>query len=170
MPIREYTCIPKRKSRRAYLDVLTCVLLATALWTVPTVTHWPYALVWQFAALCLLTAALLITTRYLLKEYIYRFVPTADGGFDFVVHERSGKKSICVCRVSVDTFRAFAPADRQKRVGVAYHWCVEPRAASYLLTLTDSDGEEETETVIRFSPDREMAAMIEHHLATHPRA
>ena len=53
-----------------------------------------------------LTVALLITARYLVRRYIYRFVETDDGGFDFVVLERSGKRTVCVCRVSIDSFRA----------------------------------------------------------------
>ena len=167
MPMREYTCAPKSRSRRAYLYVLGCVLLATALWTVPAMTAAPYGPVWHFAALFSLTVALLITARYLVRRYIYRFVETDDGGFDFVVLERSGKRTVCVCRISTDSFRAIAQEKKGKRVRPTYDWSTELGARAYLLTLTDGEGrffEDGEEITVRFSPDREMAAMIEYSL------
>ncbi len=167
MPLREYTCAPKSRSRRAYLYVLGCVLLATALWTVPVMTEAPHGLLWHFGALFSLTAALLITTRYLVRRYVYRFAETEDGGFDFVVLERSGKRTLCVCRVSTDSFRAIAREERGKRVRPTYDWSTDLGGRAYLLTMTDGEGrffDDGEEIVIRFSPDQAMVAMIEYSL------
>ena len=159
MPMREYTCAPKSRSRRAYLYVLGCVLLATALWTVPAMTNAPYDLIWHFAALFSLTVALLVTVRYLVRRYVYRIVATEDGGFDFVVLEISGKRTVCVCRVSTDSFRAIVREEKGKRIRPTYDWSTDLGTRAYLLTLTDGE-----EITVRFSPDREMAAMIEYSL------
>ena len=159
MPMREYTCAPKSRSRRAYLYVLGCVLFATALWTVPAMTNAPYGLIWHFAALFSLTVALLVTVRYLVRRYVYRIVATEDGGFDFVVLEISGKRTVCVCRVSTDSFRAIVREEKGKRIRLTYDWSTDLGTRAYLLTLTDGE-----EITVRFSPDREMAAMIEYSL------
>ena len=164
MPLQEYTCIPKPRTRRAYLYVLGCVLAAVAVWIATAMWSLPYPLVWHSAALFLLTGALLLTVRYLVRRYVYRLTETEDGDFDFVVLEISGKRTVCVCRVSVDSFRAFARAEKIHRVKTTYNWCIEPHATAYLLTLVD--GEEQV--VVRFSPDDVMASMIEtalHHMS-----
>lgn len=165
MPLQDYTCTPTPRTRRAYLYVLACVLAAVAVWFATAMWKLPYPLVWHCAAMFLLTGALLVTVRYLVKRYVYRITETDDGDFDFVVLEISGKRTVCVCRVSVDCFRAFAPVEKNKRVETTYNWCVEPHAAGYLLTLVD--GEEQV--TVRFSPDAVMAAMIETVLRSMPR-
>ena len=108
-----------------------------------------------------LTAALLITTRYLLLRYVYCFVGTDDGGFDFVVYEISGKRRLCICRVSTDSFRALVREEKgnRKQKRPRYDWGAELSEPGYLLTLVDAE-----EITIRFSPDRDMAAMIEYSL------
>ena len=159
MPMREYTCAPKSRSRRAYLYVLGCVLLATVLWTVPILIEMPYALVWHFCVFFVLTVALLVTTRYLLRRFVYQLVATDDGGFVFVVTEISGKQSVCVCRVSTDSFRALVREEKGKRARPTYDWSTDLGGLGYLLTLVDGE-----EVTVRFSPDREMAAMIEYSL------
>lgn len=167
MPMREYTCAPKSRSRRAYLCVLGCVLLSVVFGTVPILIDVPYGPVWLFAALFSLTAALLITVRYLVRRYVYRFVGREDGGFDFVVLEISGKRTLCVCRVSTDAFRALVREEKGKRTRPTYDWSTELGAPRHLLTMTDGDGrffEESEEITVRFSPDREMVAMIEYSL------
>ena len=159
MPMREYTCAPKSRSRRAYFYVLGCVLLSAVLWTVPIVLDLPYALVWHFGVFASLTAALLITVRYLLRRYVYQLSATGDGGFDFVVTEISGKQTLCVCRISTDAFRAIAREEKGKRTRLTYDWSTDLGASAYLLTMMDGE-----EITVRFSPDREMAAMIAYSL------
>lgn len=167
MPMREYTCAPKSRPLRAYLYVLGAVLGATALWTVPSLFEMSYRPVWYFGALFLLTVALLVTVRYLLRRYVYRFKETESGGFDFVVWEISGKRTVCVCRVSVDSFRALTQEEKGKHPRPHYDWSAGPGGSAYLLTIRDGDegfDREGEEIVIRFSPDRDMAAMIEYSL------
>ena len=167
MPMREYTCAPIHRSRRAYLSVLGCVLFAVALWTVPGLFSLSHRPLWLCASLFALTAALLITTRYLVRRYVYRLIAREDGGFDFVVLEISGKRTVCVCRVSTDSFRTITREEKGKRVRPTYDWSTDLGARGYLLTLTDGEGrffEEGEEITVRFSPDREMAAMIEYSL------
>jgi len=160
MPMREYVCAPKNRSRRAYLYLLGCVLLATALWTVPVMWDVPYVPIWQFGSLFCLTVALLITARWLARRYVYRLVALDDGGFDFEVIEVRGKRPICVCRVGVEAFRAIAREEKRGRERPTYDWRVGMEGQAYLLTLADG---EETVTV-RFSPDKTLAAMIEYSL------
>ena len=167
MPMREYTCAPKSRSRRAYLYVLGCVLLSVVFGTVPIFVDVPYGPIWLFAALFLLTAAQLITVRYLVRRYVYRFVEREDGEFDFVVLEISGKRTLCVCRVSTDSFRALAREEKGRHIRPTYDWSTELGTRRYMLTMIDSEGrffEDSEEITVRFSPDREMVAMIEYSL------
>lgn len=169
MPMREYTYAPKNRSRRAYLYILGCVCASVILWTVPFLWATPYAVVWFFGACFILTCALLITTRYLIRRYVYRLVRADDGGFDFVVLEISGKRTTCVCRISTDDFRALTRESKKKRCKPDYDWSTALGEPAYLLTISEGESrffDAGEELIVRFSPDREMAEMIEYSL--HP--
>ena len=62
----------------------------------------PYPMACQLLSVILLTGAVLITVRYLLRDYIYCVETDADGTpADLVVVEIMGKRRTVVCRVRV---------------------------------------------------------------------
>lgn len=170
MPLREYSCEVKLRTPRAYLSVLGLVLLACVIWMILSKFAPAYSLVWHFAAMLSLTGAMLLTVRYLVRRYIYRLVETDEGDFDFVVLEISGKRTVCVCRLSVSCLCALSRVDKRAgRVRPDYDWTVMPGHDAYLLTLRDGGGnffEAGEEIVVRISPDSTMAAMLAYSLRT----
>lgn len=163
--MQEYSYTVRRRDKTAYMVVLAAFILAVILWAVSQIENVPFPAAFQLGCLFCLCVALWISYRYLLRDYTYRLTEREDGGFDFVVMERQGKRLICQCRVGTETFRSFLRWDKTAKTTYkamsGRNWCAEIRPADdYLLCLVD--GEEEV--AIRFSPDATMAGMIRHAL------
>lgn len=97
-----------QKSNKTARNLVTVLLVgAFALMIIPTaIQTLPFRWVIQLIALCLMTAGIFMTTRYLTKMFIYRIVDDGNG-LDLTVTEASsnGKRQITVCRVGLSGIR-----------------------------------------------------------------
>ena len=68
----------------------------------------PLPALFQLVSLLLLTAALSVFIRYLMRDYTYSVEASEkeDGILDFVITERYGKRLSVVCRVAVNEVEA----------------------------------------------------------------
>ena len=155
MPMREYVCAPRGRVRWAVPAMIGCFLLTAALWVIPALATVSYRPIWFFFSMTALTVALLIAARHCLCRYVYRLCLTEDGGFDFVVDLVRPARTVCVCRIETEAFRAIVREDKRSRMRPNYDWSAGV-GDRYLLTL--SDGEQEVS--VRFTPDATLAAMI----------
>ncbi len=103
----QYEWIAQKTNKTARNLVTVLLVGACALMFIPTVIPTlPFRWVVQLIALCLMTAGIFMTTRYLTKMFIYRIVSDGEG-LDLTVTEASsnGKRQITVCRVGLSGIR-----------------------------------------------------------------
>ncbi len=95
-----YEFAPKPKKLREKIWMSICLFLGVLLYCFGQIL--PYPILYQLTSVLLLTAAVLITVRYLLRDYIYRVTFNEDGTMaDFTVTEVMGRRKTVVCRISV---------------------------------------------------------------------
>lgn len=109
----------------------------------------PYPVFYQLFAVFALTVSILITVRFLLRDYVYRVSPSENGEFfDFTVTEVMGKRRVVMCRISVEDIGEITPASTlssrelsekiQKRPFYRYVSQWKPKNA-YLLEIFDDE-------------------------------
>lgn len=69
----------------------------------------PFRWVFQLAAMGIFTAGIYLVARYLTKNYLYR----VDGD-DLIIIEISGKRQLCVCRISLSKAKNISLVDLKK--------------------------------------------------------
>ena len=112
----QYEWIATKSNKLARNLVFVLIVGAFALMLIPVaIPTLPYRWVVQLIALCLMTAGIFITTRYLTKLFIYRIVSAGDG-WDLTVTEAAsnGKRQITVCRVGLSGIRRLWILDSQE--------------------------------------------------------
>lgn len=63
----------------------------------------PYRWAIQLLSLGMLTVSIFITSRYIMKSYVYAVIKADDGGNDFTVTEIQGRHVITVCRIGLSS-------------------------------------------------------------------
>ncbi|MCR4681783.1 MAG: hypothetical protein K5647_00480 [Clostridiales bacterium] len=116
---------------------------------------------WQTAGAAAAVASLLLSFR-MLTSYIYEISDDErPGEYDLVITEVRGKKNRTVCRVSAGKGRFMKPAKGEKLPDVPGPrcdftvWGADPDSVCVFLP-----SEEEGGGIVKFAPDREMAAML----------
>ncbi len=105
-----YEYVPNPSRLREKITVSIAGILAAVLYVVSTLPKTVFAWAFQLGAILCLTLAILITTRYLLRNFAYRVEPAEYGdGMDFVILETYGKRITTVCRISLDDIRKAEP-------------------------------------------------------------
>ncbi len=103
-----YEYAPKPRKLREKIRMSVCLFFGVLLYGFGQIL--PYPMLCQFASVALLTAAVLITVRFLLRDYVYRVSIGEDGSTaDLTVAEIMGKRNTVVCRVSVSEIRGITP-------------------------------------------------------------
>ena len=92
-----YSYTPQRKNKKAVTLTILSFISAFIVFYISTIVK-SYSLVFQAVSFILLTIGIMITTKYLLKQYTYS-VETYAGGFDFIVNATQGKRIETVCKV-----------------------------------------------------------------------
>ena len=103
----QYEWIAQKTNKTARNLVIVLLVGAFVLMMIPTaIPTLPFRWVVQLIALCLMTAGIFITTRYLTKMFMYRIVNDGDG-VDLTVTEASsnGRRQVTVCRVGCSGIR-----------------------------------------------------------------
>jgi len=95
-----YEFAPKLKKNRERIVMSVCLLLSALSYGVSEFL--PYPALYQLFAVILLTVAILVTVRYLLRDYVYCVREDENGEADeLTVVEIMGKKQTVTCRVSL---------------------------------------------------------------------
>ena len=111
----EYT--PARKKTRELITALLLVGIAIAIYSVSQIPKLPYPALFQLVAVFFLVGAVLIVTRFVMRQFTFRVERTEEGAMDLVVVERYGRRLTTVCRISVDRIRmAERPIGEKRRV------------------------------------------------------
>jgi hypothetical protein len=146
----EYTpALPKRRER---LIAILLLFLGVCLFGFSQVNGIPYPIIYQFLALCALTATIILVSCYLMRHYVYSIVPR-DGGSetdapDFVVTEYYGRRISVVCRVSLDDIEEIVPITKQTKKEIKqkqkgrlfYDYTADLFSQNrYLLLITDGE-------------------------------
>ena len=133
-----YEFEPSLKKIREKIVMSVCLLLSSLAYGVSNFL--PYPALYQLLAVILLTVAVLMIVRYLLRDYVYAIHADESGEVrEFVIVEVMGKKQSVVCRVSladVDNMlpRAdFLKSERRRQMEI-YRYVSEmfPENAFYL--------------------------------------
>lgn len=96
-----YEFAPKLKKTREKIVMSVCLLLSSIAYGVSGFL--PYPALYQILTVLLLTVAVLVIVRYLLRDYVYYIREDDNGGAsELTVVEWMGKKQTVVCRVSLD--------------------------------------------------------------------
>ena len=96
-----YEFAPKPKKIREKLWMSICLFFGVLSYSFGQIL--PYPMACQLLSVILLTAAVLITVRYLLRDYIYRVETNADGEVTcLVIVEVMGKRRTVMSRLSVE--------------------------------------------------------------------
>ncbi len=128
----------------------------------------PYATLLQVIGIAVLSIAVFMTTRYMVRRYVYSIVEAGEGSYDFVVNEISGNRSKAVCRIAMDEITDFVYSENgktpQKYAGkngkdiLRFDYCQDfmPKDSHYLYAHL-----REGKVSIRFSPDKKLVDIIE---------
>lgn len=128
----------------------------------------PYATALQIIGIATLAVSIFMTTRYVVRKYVYSTQQAGEGDYDFVINEISGKRSKAVCRINMDEITDFVYSSDgkipKKYAGkngkdiLRFDYCQDfmPVEAYYLYAVTV-----EGKICIRFSPDDKLAAIID---------
>lgn len=101
----------------------------------------PYPALYQLFATACFAAVVIVTVRYLLRDYTYSVIEGEDGTHDLTVTEIMGKKRAVVCRVALADIGGVEPITQKnktatKRAVYRYVSEIKPRDA-YLLEILD---------------------------------
>lgn len=103
-----YEYAPKPKRTREKL-ILVLSLLFGSLSFVFSLFEWMlYPAICQLAAVAFFTVSVVMLSRYLLRDYIYRVAPRGldgEGPLDLTVTEIYGKRRTVVCRIALSDIR-----------------------------------------------------------------
>ena len=111
-----YEYAPNPSRLREKIIVAIAGILAAVLYVVSTLPKTAFAWTYQLGAVLCLTLAVLITTRFLLRYFVYRIEPSDGGnGTDFVILEGYGKKITTVCRISQEDIRKIEPWTKETK-------------------------------------------------------
>lgn len=93
-----YEFSPKPKRLREKLWMSVCLFFGVLSYSLGSFL--PYPMASQLLSVVLLTVAVLITVRYLMRDYIYRLAADEEGNpRELIVTEVMGKRRTVVCRV-----------------------------------------------------------------------
>ena len=128
----------------------------------------PYSYIFQILGIAVLSVAIFMTTRYMVRKYVYSTMKAGDEDYDFVINEISGKRSKAVCRMNMDEITDFIYSESgkipEKYAGkngkdiLRFDYCQDflPGGAYYLYAEL-----REGKVCIKFSPDAKLAGIIE---------
>ena len=95
-----YEFEPRLKKIREKIVMSVCLLLSSLAYGVSNFL--PYPSLYQLLAVILLTVAVLMIVRYLLRDYVYAIHADENGeASELIIVEIMGKKQSVVCRVSL---------------------------------------------------------------------
>lgn len=153
MKLYEFT--PKKNVNK--LGLITGILIigaAAILLATVLLSGIPYRWIAQLTGIGMLTAGVFITSRYIMKSYVYAVIPSDDGSEDFTVTEIQGRHTITVCRIGmsgVESVHVVNKSDAEKRKELKdkikadkrkkFNYCADFLEQKYICILCEECGE-----------------------------
>jgi hypothetical protein len=133
-----YEFMPTVKKIREKIVMSVCLLLSSLAYGVSNFL--PYPVLYQLFAVILLTVAVLMIVRYLLRDYVYAIHADENGeACELVIVEVVGKKQTVVCRLPLSDVKGMLPRaaflkSEDRRQAEIYRYVSEmlPENAFYL--------------------------------------
>lgn len=161
-----YSYMPPRDIRKCSLIPLIGFILGFGFMYLAGVL--PYVAFLQVIGIAVIAITIFLTTRFVVRSYVYSTQKISDGDYDFVINEITGKRSRPVCRINADeiTDLIYSPDGKvpEKYAGkngkdiLRYDYCQDfmPKDAYYLYaTLMEG------KICVKFSPDSHLAGILE---------
>ena len=148
---RYWCAVPKRKERWL---TWSAGMLGLAFFALSQIPNSLFPGVFRLLGLCHLIAFFVLLFSYVLLRYIYCIEPR-EGGYaedapDFVILQQQGKRTVTVCRISVNDIVSVThvtadnrkPLERERQGVRVYHYVDRIRPDNlYLLTVRDGEHE-----------------------------
>ena len=165
-----YSYSPKTNKQREKIVCAALFAAGIAIFLPTLHPQTPLPALFQLVSLLLLTAAISVLIRYLMRNYTYAVQECDRGGDipDFVITEQYGKRLTVVCRVSVTEVEAAMPVTEENRLQIkemtkgkrvfSYISEINPRDL-YLITVRM-----ENETVyLKIVADKTLISVLMNH-------
>ena len=130
--------------------------------------------VFQLLAVGMLLLGVFITSRYIMKSYVYAIIED-DGSVDLTVTELQGRHVITVCRISLSGLESVVIAYKSDRASdmpvkekirkerrKSYNYCSDFFDDKYMCLFSDEGG---TEIAVKLSWDEKLEKIIEDHIS-----
>ena len=152
--------IPEGKRTGMKIVCLVLFGVGAALFFLPAaIQNLPYQGLYQTAGVAVITAAIVLMGRFLLRHYLYRIGDDGEG-VDLVVDELSRRGRYTVCRLSLSGLvraEAWSAESRPPRGKKLYNYCVDVMPQdSWILEFEDGDDR----IFLRLTPDETMKRML----------
>lgn len=161
-----YEWIPQKNNKKAQKTTLLLFGGAAVLMAFPMLfSDLPYRWILQLISLGLLTAAIFMMTRYIMRIYIYRILNLENGNLDLTVTEAKsgGRGQITVCRIALTGIRKCVCADdspdsegnrllanKKKERKKIFDYCADLHPVQSIVLVAEEGGEE---LILRLSYD-----------------
>ena len=157
----EYSFIPEQKNKYAQFLCILGFAIGLGFFYAANFLKPPF--VYQTVGVCFLVVAIFMATRYVVKQYAYSTTDRGMAGYDLVINEIGGKKSVVVCRISVDEIIEFVPTERgegrrlRRDKPFCYNYCPEIFSKeAYFIKASLPEGT----ALIKFCPDEKMVTIL----------
>ena len=113
-----YEYIPPKNSQKLSALCVTLFIGAVTFFGITTaLEEMSFRWVFQLIAMFMLTAGVFVTSRYIMKNFIYRAERLSESGsIDFTVTEVQNRHRITVCRISLDNVEDVCVLDGKQAV------------------------------------------------------
>ncbi len=165
-----YEVIPPKNTKK--LSLTTGLLLAGAAILMLVTFLAPnmgYRWAVQLLSIGMLVMQIFITTRYIMKNFIYAVLRDGDD-LDLTVTEVQGKNRVTVCRISLDSIEkvvvvesADRPADTELKNSIKaqkrkmFNYCADLFSEKYMCVLSNESG---TPIAIKLSWDEKLCELL----------
>ena len=171
MKIYEYSPVKNIKKLGAITGVLiigaAVLMLSTLLWG-----EMEYRWVIQLLSVLMLALGVFITSRHIMKSFVYAIVSDGEQGADLTVTEIQGRHTVTVCRIGLDGIEEVVTVeqgDRQKITELkerirkqkrkSYNYCSDLLDEKYVCIFACESGEA---IAIKLSYDERLTQLLEN--------
>ena len=165
-----YEYAPKLKKKKEKTLLLAAITVAVLLYAVSRLPGIPYPFIYQLISIFCLVFVIMLTTRYLMRSYVYRVESGEDGSAvpDLVIEEYYGNHITTVCRLALSDIRSAVRWNAQTKAALAgpmkdkrlYRYTGEFSPADLCVLEADDEGET---IFLRISADDTLMNLILTH-------
>ncbi len=131
-------------------------------------TYLPYPFIFQIFGVAFIAIGIFMTTRYIVRRYVYSVQKVSECDYDFSINEVVGSRSKTVCRISTDEIMDLVysndgktPVKYRGKAGkdiIVYDYCQDFLPGDCYYLYADI---REGRICIKFSPDERLVKTVE---------